>query len=99
MGNECCLHRMQLVGHSETFNRRDLISLMNQSKAEAGVYAFAVHMHRTGATLTVVAALLRSGQMEDFAQAIEQRGSRVDAELVLPSIDMQADCHGSRPFS
>jgi hypothetical protein len=49
-------------------------------------------MHGAGAALAVVAAFLGAGQGEGFAQAIEERRARVEAQPMLPAVDPQ--CQG-----
>src|SRR5688500_4994290 len=89
---------MQLARCTETFNGHDLVSVMHQSKAEARVHAPAIHMNRTGSTLTVVTALFGTGEMNNFSEAIEEGRSRINAKLMLFSIDAQNQRQGTRPF-
>src|SRR5687768_14748869 len=53
-------------------------------------------MHRAGAALSVVAAFLRSSEVNGLAQAIKQRRARVDAQLMILAVDAQRD--GDRAF-
>jgi hypothetical protein len=48
-------------------------------------------MDRAGATLTEVAALLGSGQIQVLAQKIEQGGARINDHLVRAAVDTQCD--------
>jgi hypothetical protein len=52
-------------------------------------------VHGAGSALTVVAAFLGAGQDNVFAQAVEQRRPRVEAEVVLVSIDTQRHGYGA----
>src|SRR6267143_3570969 len=83
--DECRLHRMQRAGLSDAFDRRDLVARVHDGQAEAGVHAPAIDMHGAGAALTVVTAFLGAGQDNVFAQVVEQRRPRVEAETVLVS--------------
>ena len=46
--------------------------------------------------LSVVATFFCAGELQLFAQQIEQRGARIDCELVLFSIDSQLQRHRAR---
>ena len=94
-GDECRLHRMQCVGRAEALDGRDLVPVVHQGQAQAGIHAPAIHVHRARAALAVITALLRSGESNGLAEAIEQRRSRIDAKLVLLAIDAQRDWHGA----
>src|SRR6266851_479496 len=83
------LHRMQGAGLSDTFYRRDLVALVHHGEAQARVHPPAVDMHGAGAALAVVAAFLGAGQVNGFAQAIQERRARVEAQPVLAAIDTQ----------
>lgn len=47
-------------------------------------------MHCAGTTLTVIATFFRSCENNAFANAIEQCGSGIDAELVLFAVDAES---------
>ena len=51
----------------------------------------AVHQHRAGAALAVIAALLGAGEVQPVAQGIEQRRARVHGEAVFDAVDEQRD--------
>src|SRR5262249_57327100 len=55
----------------------------------ARVGALPVGDDRAGATLALVAALLRAGQSKMLAQRIEQRGARIDIERIRPPVDRE----------
>jgi len=93
-GNECRLHGMQCAGRAQAFNRGDLFPVVHQGQAKAGVNAPAIHMHRARAALPVIATLLGAGERDGFTDAIEQRGSRVNAKLVTSAVDAQRDRNG-----
>ena len=75
------LHRMQLVAVREPFDGRDLIAFVRDREAETGVHPAAVDQHSAGAALAVIATFLRAGQMQMFAQRIEQGRPRIDFQL------------------
>ena len=43
------------------------------------------------AALAVIASFFRPGERDSFADAIEQRRSRIDAKLAILSVDAQRD--------
>ena len=90
-GNERRLHRMQCVGRAQALDGGDLVPVVHQGEAQAGIHAPAVHMHRARAALPVIAALFRSGEGDGLAEAIEQRRPRIDAKLVVLAVDAQRD--------
>src|ERR1700722_12411377 len=50
-------------------------------------------MYGAGAALAVVATLLRAGQVQVLAQAVEQGRARIDIEFVVAAVHAQADVH------
>ena len=72
---------MQCSGRAEAFDGRDLVALVHRGEAEARVDAAAVDVDGAGAALAVVAAFLRAGEVQMLAQAVEQRGARIDPTL------------------
>ena len=77
MLHERGLHRVQIAGLAEAFDRRDLVLFMHRGKRQAGVHAAAVDVDRARAALAMIAALLGAGQIRALAQGIEQRRARV----------------------
>jgi hypothetical protein len=76
---------MQMLRLADALDGRDLISGVHHGKREARIYALPVHMHRAGSALTVIASLLRAGQVQVLPQAIQQRGPRIEAkDATLP---------------
>src|SRR5260221_6398660 len=84
---------MQRAGLSDAFDGGDLVALVHNRERQAGVDPLAVDVHGAGAALAVVAAFLGPGEGQGFAQAIEERGARIEAQRVLPCIDAQ--CEGN----
>src|SRR3569833_38187 len=62
-------------------------------QGEAGEHGPAVDVHGAGAALTAVAALLRAGEAEAFAQRVQQRHAGIDSELFGTAIDFEGDIH------
>src|SRR5260221_10622068 len=84
---------MQRAGLSDAFDGGDLVALVHNRERQAGVDPLAVDVHGAGAALAVVAAFLGPGEGQGFAQAIGERGARIEAQRVLPCIDAQ--CEGN----
>jgi hypothetical protein len=61
------------------FDGRDFIALMGERKAKAGVRTLPIDVDRASAALPVIAALLRSGEVQRFTKRIEQSASWIDA--------------------
>ena len=99
MRDECRLNRMQCaVGPGETFDGRNLAAFCLGGEREAGKRPPSIDMDGAGAALTLVAALLGSGQLQIFAQRIEQRHARLDVETTLDTVDREKGFHvGSLP--
>jgi hypothetical protein len=52
-------------------------------------------MHRARAALTVIAAFLRAGEGDRFANTIQQRRARIDLEAVVFAVNPQRDWDSS----
>ena len=48
-------------------------------------------MHRACPALAMIASLLRSGQMQMFAEAIQKRRARIDSQIVFLSVYTQGN--------
>jgi hypothetical protein len=88
--DERLLQRMQRAVDSEAFNRGDLGTVVHHRKCQAGIDAPSVNEHRAGATLSLIAALFRSGQLQVLAHEIEDRRARIEREGMRGSVDLQA---------
>ena len=60
------------------FDGDDLVAFMHHRKGQAAVHAAAIDVDGAGAALAVIATLLRAGEMDAFAQSVEQRGAGVE---------------------
>jgi hypothetical protein len=77
MGDEGGLHRVELVTSRHTFDRHDLRAILGEGQREARIESSPIDQDRAGAALAAVATLLRSGQIEAFAQQIQKRDARI----------------------
>src|SRR3984885_14750520 len=75
------LQRVKLTLCSDAFDRLDASAPRLKHRHEATVHKLAIHAHRAGAALAFAAALFRPGQMQIFAQHIEQRLHRRDTNI------------------
>ena len=89
--DEGSLHGVKVVGLADAFDSGYLVHRVHDGEGEAGVHAAAVDVNRAGAALAVVATFLCSRQVEVFPQAIEQRGARVELQVVLFAVDAESD--------
>ena len=89
MLDEGGLERMQLVALRQAFDRRDLGAVVHRGQRQAGDDPPAVEQDRARAAGALVAALLRAGEIERFAQHVEQRLPRIEFELPGLPIDGQ----------
>ena len=53
--------------------------------------AAAVDVDGAGSALAVVAAFLGAGQADGLAQAVKERGARINLKIKLLSVDTEAD--------
>ena len=80
------LHRVQFAVLGQTFDGRDLAPLGAKGGDQAGMERFAVDMHRTGAAIAGVAALLHAEDLE-----IAQEGAQTLAGLGCRRIETAVD--------
>src|SRR3954471_12767157 len=71
--NERGLHRVQVAGSAQPFNRRDAAALLHDRKRQARIDAPSVRDHSARTALSLVAAFLCAGELEVLAKGIEQR--------------------------
>jgi hypothetical protein len=72
------LHRVQGRGRPKALDGGDLITIVHDSQGEAAVDATAFNDYGTGTTLPLVATLFASGEVQVFAEGIEQRRAWVE---------------------
>jgi len=74
MGDEGLLQGVQFAVRRQSFDGRDLGAVLHDGEGQAGNDAPPIDEHRAGAALAVVATLLGSGEIEIFAECVEQGG-------------------------
>jgi len=79
---------------TDAFDGRDLIALVQSGESETRKLALAINVHRARAALTVIASLLRTSEMQMFAETIEETRARIDPQIVLFSVNRKRyrDC-------
>src|SRR5262249_32629390 len=82
---------------TQSLDRRDLVSIVHDSKVETREHAPAVHVHGACTALSVIAALLGAGQCQRLAETIQQGGARIDPQRMVPAVDAKSDRNG--PFN
>ncbi|MNE58912.1 hypothetical protein D3C80_1539730 [compost metagenome] len=85
---------MKLLAAGQPLDGDQLGAVTHHCQGQAGVDAPAVTQHRTGSTLTVVAAFLGAGQVQMLTQQVKQRGPRVD--LQRPGVAIEGQAYGVR---
>src|SRR5262249_47928650 len=69
------------------------MTLDARRKRQAREHAAAIDQHRTGAALSLVAALLAAGQPQMLPQRVEQGGAHIERDTMLPLIDFEKEAH------
>jgi hypothetical protein len=75
----------------EALDGGDLVALMHDGEAEAGIDATAVDVDSARAALAVVATLLGAEELEVISQGVEQSHARLEADVVVLAIDVERD--------
>lgn len=79
---------MQLAIVGKTFDRGDRPALVLHRKRQTGQNALAaVRQHRAGPARALVAAFLRTREVQMFAQQVQQGHARVVRQVSFQSID------------
>ena len=89
------LHGVEVAGLAEAFDGGDLGLLVHGGEGEAAIDAAAVEVDSAGSALAVVAALFCAGEMEGFAEGIEESGAGIDGEGVGFAVDPEGDGCGA----
>src|SRR4029077_20197271 len=63
---------------------------------QAAIDALPVDNDRAGATLPLIASLLRAGEREMLAQRIEQCRTRIDCQSLLATVNLKSDSYVAR---
>src|SRR5262249_54801179 len=77
MRDESLLHWMKPMALGEAFDGQHVRAVMTERQRQTRIDPPPVDDDGAGATLAAVAALLGSGEIEPFAQKIEQRDARI----------------------
>ena len=80
---------MHFLRRTQALDGGDAIARMHDRQRETGVDAPAVHQHRAGAALAVVATFLGARQLQVLAQCVEQRGAGVQLQRLVFAIHVQ----------
>jgi hypothetical protein len=84
------LNRMHhTVGGLQAFDRRDRTAFGLGRQGETAQDTLAIDVNGTGAALSVIAALLRSGQIGMLAKRVKQRRSYVELEVMAFAIHLK----------
>src|SRR5262249_672396 len=89
-----CMERRTL---RQTLDGRHLRAILHHRKGQAGIDAPSIEQHRAGAALAVITALFGAGEVEVFAQSVEQGGPWREIELVCDPVHGERDadlCRG-----
>src|SRR6267154_742380 len=86
------LHLVQGLARGEALDRGDLGAARRARGDRARAHGKAVHVHGARAALRDAAAVLGAGKADLFPDHPEQRGGRIDVDLVRLAVDCQA--HG-----
>src|SRR5262245_2843629 len=81
------LHRVQRAVLGEPFDGRDLLAVGLADRQRARAHCLPVDVNRAGSALRDAAAVLGSGHAELLADHPQERGVRLDVDLMLLSVD------------
>ena len=90
--DERLLHRVQTSVASKPLDGRNSATLRGYREHQTRNDAPAVNMNGTGAALAMIAAFLRSGELQMLAKKIKERGPNVERQLMLLPIDGKNGC-------
>ena len=68
---------MKVFALRDAFNRKNVLAVGFGDLGEAGRNTLAVHQHRASTALAFATAVLCPGQMDVFAQDVQQRAPRI----------------------
>src|SRR5262249_47499238 len=96
---QCLLQRAQLSALCDRLDSRHLVPLHLHCEDQAGARRPAVDPHGAGAADAVLAADMRAGQMQVFAQRVGQQFARLGAKLVRLAVDAEPDRNFAHRFA
>src|SRR5215813_2072834 len=91
---EARLQRREALIVRQTFDRDDFAAVGLDRQHETAAHSLAVDQHRAGTANPVLAADMRTRQPQMMAQAIGERQARLDHNLDLATVDLEASLHG-----
>ena len=89
MVDEGLLDRVEFVAVRQSFNRGDFGAVMHRRQCQARDDSLAVEKNRARTARALIAALLGAGEIERFAQDVEQRLPRIKLERVKLTVDRE----------
>ena len=89
------LQRMQGPVPCNAFDRGDLCAVIHNCKGQARIDPPSIHENRAGATLPLIAAFFRAGEIEMLAQKVEERSTGV--EIKICRVPLIIRVNGTRP--
>ena len=89
--NEGLLHRVQAANGAQALDGGDFRPVLHHREHEAAVDALAVEQHRARPALPMVAALLRTGELQPLAEEVEERLPRLHLQRPRLPVDRQGD--------
>jgi hypothetical protein len=94
--DERALERMQLAVRAQTFDSHNLIAVVHDRQRQTRCDAPSVGEHGACAARTLIAALLRTREMQAIAQCVEQRNARLDGERTFATVEGHPHVHAAR---
>jgi hypothetical protein len=86
------LHRVQTApGGTDSLDRRDLLAGGLNRQGETRQDAVSVDMDGTRPTLSDIAALFRSAQIEPFTKGVEKSDARFQIQVVSHAVHLQCE--------
>ena len=85
------LHRMQVVRRPKPFDGRDPVALCMTASVRHETDASAIDDDGARAALALIAAFLRAGELQMFAQCVEQRCPGIEFEIVPRAVHGECD--------
>src|SRR5688500_11162881 len=94
--DKCLLNRMQGIVIRETLNRQHFPGRCFDGERGAGIHVPAIQDHGAGAALGAITPHLRAGQLQVFAEELEQGGAVGDVLPVADAVDPEIDARPPR---
>src|SRR5882672_1937831 len=91
---EARLQRREALILRQPFDSDDFAALGLHRQHKTAAHSLAIDQHRAGTANPVLAADMRTRQSQMMAQAIGERQARLDRNLDLTTVDLEASLHG-----